>query len=120
MVPATRRPSPWAGQSRPHSNHTVLPRPSAHGVTPHRSATAPTTTSPRPPSPSASAAAGAVPVRDTENPSGPVVTVGAGAWPAFVGGLRCTVMSSPTPDSGVGEGLTVTKRVRRPPGVPVR
>ena len=32
--------------------------------------------------------AGAVPVRDSKNPSGPVVTVGAGAWQAFVGGLR--------------------------------
>lgn len=32
--------------------------------------------------------AGAVPVRDSKNPAGPVVTVGAGAWQAFVGGLR--------------------------------
>ncbi|MDU0255340.1 DUF397 domain-containing protein [Streptomyces sp. PU10] len=32
--------------------------------------------------------AGAVPVRDSKNPSGPVVTVGAGAWQAFVDGLR--------------------------------
>ncbi|MEU8811964.1 DUF397 domain-containing protein [Streptomyces anthocyanicus] len=31
---------------------------------------------------------GAVPVRDSKNPSGPVVTVGAGAWQAFVDGLR--------------------------------
>ncbi|MFD5493638.1 DUF397 domain-containing protein [Streptomyces sp. NPDC001812] len=32
--------------------------------------------------------AGAVPVRDSKSPSGPVVTVGAGAWQVFVGGLR--------------------------------
>jgi hypothetical protein len=31
---------------------------------------------------------GAVPVRDSKNPSGPVLTVGAGAWRAFVDGLR--------------------------------
>ncbi|MFZ4154058.1 DUF397 domain-containing protein [Streptomyces pseudogriseolus] len=31
---------------------------------------------------------GLVPVRDSKNPSGPVVTVGAGAWQAFVDGLR--------------------------------
>ncbi|CAL9535576.1 DUF397 domain-containing protein [Streptomyces sp. enrichment culture] len=31
---------------------------------------------------------GAVPVRDSKDPSGPVVTVGAGAWQAFVDGLR--------------------------------
>ncbi|MFK4544561.1 hypothetical protein RKD29_004157 [Streptomyces tendae] len=31
---------------------------------------------------------GAVPVRDSKNPSGPVVTVGAGAWQVFVDGLR--------------------------------
>ena len=31
---------------------------------------------------------GAVPVRDSKNPSGPVVTVGASAWQAFVDGLR--------------------------------
>ncbi|MGW3318800.1 DUF397 domain-containing protein [Streptomyces fungicidicus] len=31
---------------------------------------------------------GAVPVRDSKNPSGPVLTVGAGAWQAFVDGLR--------------------------------
>jgi hypothetical protein len=31
---------------------------------------------------------GAVPVRDSKNPAGPVVTVGAGAWRAFVDGLR--------------------------------
>ncbi|MDA4891632.1 DUF397 domain-containing protein [Streptomyces sp. MS2A] len=29
-----------------------------------------------------------VPVRDSKNPSGPVVTVGAGAWQVFVDGLR--------------------------------
>ncbi|MFE2046909.1 DUF397 domain-containing protein [Streptomyces sp. NPDC059459] len=29
-----------------------------------------------------------VPVRDSKNPSGPVVTVGAHAWQAFVQGLR--------------------------------
>ncbi|MFD6192993.1 DUF397 domain-containing protein [Streptomyces sp. NPDC060275] len=99
-------------------------------MTPHRSATAATITSPRPPSPSGSSAAGtgssghpsatstrtppgrsrthtrprrpggdcvevadnratgAVPVRDSKNPSGPVVTVGAGAWQSFVDGLR--------------------------------
>ncbi|MEU7468051.1 DUF397 domain-containing protein [Streptomyces sp. NPDC044984] len=28
------------------------------------------------------------PVRDSKDPSGPVVTVGADAWQAFVGGLR--------------------------------
>ncbi|QNP63154.1 DUF397 domain-containing protein [Streptomyces genisteinicus] len=32
--------------------------------------------------------AGAVPVRDSKRPDGPVVTVGAGAWRAFVDGLR--------------------------------
>ncbi|MCX5523803.1 DUF397 domain-containing protein [Streptomyces bobili] len=31
---------------------------------------------------------GAVPVRDSKIPSGPVVTVGAPAWQAFVDGLR--------------------------------
>ncbi|WSM39813.1 DUF397 domain-containing protein [Streptomyces cellulosae] len=31
---------------------------------------------------------GAVPVRDSKNPSGPVVTVSTGAWQAFVDGLR--------------------------------
>ncbi|MGW5210234.1 DUF397 domain-containing protein [Streptomyces sp. NPDC004051] len=31
---------------------------------------------------------GAVPVRDSKNPAGPIVTVGALAWQAFVGGLR--------------------------------
>ncbi|MFI1731807.1 DUF397 domain-containing protein [Streptomyces acidicola] len=31
---------------------------------------------------------GAVPVRDSKNPSGPVVTFGAPAWQAFVDGLR--------------------------------
>ncbi|MFF9216313.1 DUF397 domain-containing protein [Streptomyces viridosporus] len=31
---------------------------------------------------------GTVPVRDSKNPSGPVVTVGADAWQAFVDGLR--------------------------------
>ncbi|MET7296300.1 DUF397 domain-containing protein [Streptomyces griseoloalbus] len=29
-----------------------------------------------------------VPVRDSKNPSGPVVTVGVDAWQAFVDGLR--------------------------------
>ncbi|MFJ6075888.1 DUF397 domain-containing protein [Streptomyces sp. NPDC093065] len=33
-------------------------------------------------------ATGAVPVRDSKDPSGPVVTVGAGGWQAFVDGLR--------------------------------
>ncbi|OIJ90990.1 DUF397 domain-containing protein [Streptomyces colonosanans] len=31
---------------------------------------------------------GTVPVRDSKNPSGPVVIVGAQAWDAFVDGLR--------------------------------
>ncbi|OMI88656.1 DUF397 domain-containing protein [Streptomyces sp. M1013] len=31
---------------------------------------------------------GAVPVRDSKNPAGPVVTVGANAWQSFVDGLR--------------------------------
>lgn len=31
---------------------------------------------------------GAVPVRDSKNPSGPVLTVGAEAWQAFVDALR--------------------------------
>ncbi|WP_435609252.1 DUF397 domain-containing protein [Streptomyces sp. C10-9-1] len=31
---------------------------------------------------------GAVPVRDSTRPEGPVVVVGAGAWALFVGGLR--------------------------------
>ncbi|MFD0292256.1 DUF397 domain-containing protein [Streptomyces sp. NPDC127118] len=30
----------------------------------------------------------AVPVRDSKNPDGPVLTVGAGAWQSFVDGLR--------------------------------
>ncbi|MBT3151323.1 DUF397 domain-containing protein [Streptomyces sp. CHD11] len=29
----------------------------------------------------------AVPVRDSKKPSGPVVTIGAGAWRAFIAGL---------------------------------
>ncbi|MEV7385813.1 MULTISPECIES: DUF397 domain-containing protein [unclassified Streptomyces] len=32
--------------------------------------------------------AGAVPVRDSKDPAGPVVTVGAPAWQAFVDALR--------------------------------
>ncbi|MFC7985575.1 DUF397 domain-containing protein [Streptomyces sp. NPDC057336] len=32
--------------------------------------------------------AGAVPVRDSKNPAGPVVTVGASAWQAFVANLQ--------------------------------
>ncbi|MEG3626513.1 DUF397 domain-containing protein [Streptomyces poriticola] len=32
--------------------------------------------------------AGAVPVRDSKNPAGPVVTVGAHAWQSFVDSLR--------------------------------
>ncbi|WP_299530491.1 DUF397 domain-containing protein [uncultured Streptomyces sp.] len=31
---------------------------------------------------------GIVPVRDSKNPTGPVVAVGADAWTAFVDGLR--------------------------------
>ncbi|MEV7788834.1 DUF397 domain-containing protein [Streptomyces sp. NPDC088106] len=31
---------------------------------------------------------GAVPVRDSKNPSGPVITVGANAWQTFVDSLR--------------------------------
>ncbi|MCF2129906.1 DUF397 domain-containing protein [Strepomyces sp. STD 3.1] len=31
---------------------------------------------------------GAVPVRDSKNPTGPVVTVGAPAWRSFIAGLR--------------------------------
>jgi hypothetical protein len=31
---------------------------------------------------------GTIPVRDSKNASGPVVTVGADAWQAFVDGLR--------------------------------
>ncbi|MEK8142892.1 DUF397 domain-containing protein [Streptomyces sp. M10(2022)] len=31
---------------------------------------------------------GSVPVRDSKNPSGPVLVLGAEAWSAFVGGLR--------------------------------
>ncbi|MFL9654932.1 DUF397 domain-containing protein [Streptomyces sp. PB17] len=31
---------------------------------------------------------GVVPVRDSKNPAGPVVTVGTGAWQSFVDGLR--------------------------------
>ncbi|MER7051382.1 DUF397 domain-containing protein [Streptomyces sp. NPDC000351] len=31
---------------------------------------------------------GAVPVRDSKNPADPVLTVSAGAWSAFVDGLR--------------------------------
>ncbi|MFG3133944.1 DUF397 domain-containing protein [Streptomyces tendae] len=31
---------------------------------------------------------GVVPVRDSKNPSGPVVTVGADAWQSFLHGLR--------------------------------
>ncbi|WP_312023960.1 DUF397 domain-containing protein [Streptomyces sp. WAC 04229] len=33
-------------------------------------------------------ATGAVPVRDSKNPTGPVVTVGAPAWRSFIAGLR--------------------------------
>ncbi|MEU3728380.1 DUF397 domain-containing protein [Streptomyces sp. NPDC033538] len=33
-------------------------------------------------------AGAAVPVRDSKKPAGPVVTVSAGAWSAFVDGLR--------------------------------
>ncbi|WP_128379086.1 DUF397 domain-containing protein [Streptomyces cavernae] len=29
-----------------------------------------------------------VPVRDSKNPDGPVVVVSAGAWRAFIGGIR--------------------------------
>ncbi|TWD27406.1 uncharacterized protein DUF397 [Streptomyces sp. T12] len=32
--------------------------------------------------------AAAIPVRDSKNPAGPVVTVGAPAWQAFLGSLR--------------------------------
>ncbi|MFJ6072625.1 DUF397 domain-containing protein [Streptomyces sp. NPDC093065] len=32
--------------------------------------------------------AGTVPVRDSKNPAGPVVTLGARAWQAFVNGPR--------------------------------
>ncbi|MFE9923901.1 DUF397 domain-containing protein [Streptomyces sp. NPDC005774] len=32
--------------------------------------------------------AGAVPVRDSKNPTGPVVTIGAPAWQTFVNTLR--------------------------------
>ncbi|MFC7807803.1 DUF397 domain-containing protein [Streptomyces olivaceus] len=32
--------------------------------------------------------AGSVPVRDSKNTAGPVVTVGARAWQSFVDGLR--------------------------------
>ncbi|MCF3121206.1 DUF397 domain-containing protein [Streptomyces silaceus] len=31
---------------------------------------------------------GVVPVRDSKNPQGPALVLGAGAWSAFVGGLR--------------------------------
>ncbi|MFE2358796.1 DUF397 domain-containing protein [Streptomyces parvulus] len=31
---------------------------------------------------------GTVPVRDSKNPTGPVVTVGAPAWRSFIEGLR--------------------------------
>ncbi|MFF9204517.1 DUF397 domain-containing protein [Streptomyces sp. NPDC014986] len=31
---------------------------------------------------------GAVPVRDSKTPSGPVITVGANAWQVFLDGLR--------------------------------
>ncbi|MFI1563733.1 DUF397 domain-containing protein [Streptomyces sp. NPDC020490] len=31
---------------------------------------------------------GAVPVRDSKNPSGPILIVGAPAWQTFVDGLR--------------------------------
>ncbi|MFE7956656.1 DUF397 domain-containing protein [Streptomyces sp. NPDC057413] len=30
----------------------------------------------------------AIPVRDSKNPSGPVLLIGAAAWQAFVDGLR--------------------------------
>ncbi|WP_435849713.1 DUF397 domain-containing protein [Streptomyces pristinaespiralis] len=35
-----------------------------------------------------SAACATVPVRDSKNPTGPVVTIGADAWTAFVNSLR--------------------------------
>lgn len=31
---------------------------------------------------------GAVPVRDSKNPAGPVLVLGASAWQAFVDGIR--------------------------------
>ncbi|MFB7657306.1 MULTISPECIES: DUF397 domain-containing protein [unclassified Streptomyces] len=31
---------------------------------------------------------GSVPVRDSKNPAGPVVTVGAHAWQSFIKGMR--------------------------------
>ncbi|WP_420906881.1 DUF397 domain-containing protein [Streptomyces prasinus] len=31
---------------------------------------------------------GAVPVRDSKNPTGPILTIGAPAWQTFVNGLR--------------------------------
>ncbi|MEV5455704.1 DUF397 domain-containing protein [Streptomyces sp. NPDC052535] len=64
MASATRGSSESA-----HSNHTVLQRRRLRRGR-------------RQPS------VGVVPVRDGENLSGPVVTVGAGAWQSFVDALR--------------------------------
>ncbi|MEU1323176.1 MULTISPECIES: DUF397 domain-containing protein [Streptomyces] len=36
----------------------------------------------------AAAPCGSVPVRDSKNPTGPAITIGAPAWRAFVDGLR--------------------------------
>ncbi|MFD3789386.1 DUF397 domain-containing protein [Streptomyces cyaneofuscatus] len=36
----------------------------------------------------AAAPCGSVPVRDSKNPAGPALTIGAPAWQAFVDGLR--------------------------------
>ncbi|ARF72354.1 DUF397 domain-containing protein [Kitasatospora albolonga] len=36
----------------------------------------------------APAPCGSVPVRDSKNPTGPVITIGAPAWRVFVDGLR--------------------------------
>ncbi|WP_326677084.1 DUF397 domain-containing protein [Streptomyces sp. NBC_01237] len=36
----------------------------------------------------ADASCGSVPVRDSKNPDGPVIVLGADAWRAFVDGLR--------------------------------
>ncbi|MFD6800327.1 DUF397 domain-containing protein [Streptomyces cyaneofuscatus] len=36
----------------------------------------------------AAAPCGSVPVRDSKNPTGPAITIGAPAWQAFVDGLR--------------------------------
>ena len=40
---------------------------------------------------------GVVPVRDSKNPTGPVLVIGAASWTSFVEGVRRQAGSSPRP-----------------------